>query len=120
MAEKSRAERLDSLLAKHAPQAVAHREANGTWPNPNAEDDLTFDESVAKLSAKLQANDKLPADKADAKARDSQLAKRQAPYAIVEKRGKIRLVITGDNGEQVVGVGDTLEDALVSLEGREA
>ncbi len=44
--------------------------------------------------------------------------KEGAPYVIDSKDGKTRIRVTNEDGDTISGVGPTIEDALVALEGK--
>lgn len=114
---KSRADRLHEVLKKHAPKAVEYHKKHKGWP-PSGGSDEDPAAVVTQLSAKLQRDDKLAADKADRAAADSLRSRQQAPYVVQTLRdGKTRILVTKDDGTQIAGTGATVEEAMAALEG---
>lgn len=118
-AQKTRAERLDAVLSKLAPTAVKFHQEHGAWPTP---DDANGGEApadrVKRLATKLVRDDKLDEKDATAKAESAVRSRQNAPYVIQTLRdGKVRILVTKDDGSQAAGVGADVEAALTQLEG---
>jgi hypothetical protein len=112
----TKSERLDGLVLKLAPKAVAEQKATGLWPvKPGKESDLAgHKEKVVKGT--LAGVDK---DKAEDHLREFEAPHRAAPYLIDEPSpGKTRVRIYGDDGDVTSGSGATFEDALTALEAK--
>ena len=115
MADKTNAERLDALLAKHAPKAVGYLKTHGSWPRPDNAVDTPKD-AVAKHTSKLIKNDGMSEKAARALAESTDAARRGAPYKIDTVAEGSRVSITKDDGSVVAGTGATIADALSQLE----
>lgn len=120
MTQPTRAQRLDAIVARVAPKAVAYYQQYGKWPNPDAPD-VPPDESIARRLARILRDLVTPSDDDQAKARTLALEqdgfKRHAPYEIKPvAAGRFRVIVTDDDGGTVAGAGATVEEALTALE----
>lgn len=122
----SRAERLDNLLRKVAPKAMALRDEHGKWPllerhEPSAERRYAPPQEHVASRAKAMRDAGKQDDEAfsvEDRAAQSDNAQRGAPYEIKTVENGFRVVLTGDDGDIYTGNGPTVEDALQALEAK--
>ena len=115
---KSNAERLDVLLEKHAPKAVAYHKTHKVWPGPDADFSKSPKEAVDAHIARLMDRDGMSEKEARLSAEISDMGKRRAPYEIktIDDGNAKRILLTKDDGTVIAGSGDTVADALTKLE----
>jgi hypothetical protein len=115
MADKSNGERLDALLQKHAPKAVAYHEQHKQW---SGDPEGPSPEELRKaLTEKLMKNDNLPMEEAKIRAAAAVASRGVAPYVIKTARDNAkRVLITKDDGSVIAGSGPTTADAITQLE----
>lgn len=116
---KTRAERLNLLLEKYAPKAVEYHNAHKMWPR---EDTAEPPDAARKAhAAKLVEKDRVDKSEAERLAASADAAKRAAPYVIKTlDDGRVRLIITSDDGDGIAGIGANVEEALASIEAKGA
>jgi len=115
-APKTNAERLDALLARYAPKAVAYHKKHGWWPGETSLL-VSPEQSIAIHALKLVQHDGVSAAEAEKLAQSADNRKRSAPYVIKTTDEGRRILITTDDGNTVAGSGATIGDALTQLEG---
>jgi hypothetical protein len=114
----TRAERLQVLLQKFAPETVAYEQQHKRWPG--ALDRMTSpDDQVSKLAARISEHDGVDADIANMRAQATLTSRAFAPYTIQTSETETRIVLTADDGSTIVGRGATIDEALTNLEARQ-
>lgn len=115
MSDKSLAERIDVLLERHAPAALAYYKKYNMWPGGDLE--KAPKDALKTHVEKLVKNGMTDKDALKA-AEVSDGNKRRAPYVVTTLTGdRRRISIDTDDGNVVAGSGATLEEAVSNLEG---
>ena len=100
----SRADRLHAIVAKVAPKAAAQHATDGTWPNTHPDPGRKRDEQTGELVL-------------DAKGNEQAARHSGAPYVFETlENDSRRLLVRGDDGDVVAGVGATTEAAIAAVE----
>jgi len=124
--EQTNAERLDAILAKHAPKAVSYLKTHQVWPRTDQSgmdklvDALSGNVSpkdvVAAHADRLMKNDGMSEKDAKKLAESIDAARRGAPYRKDAVVSGVRVSVTKDDGSVIAGTGATIGDALAQLE----
>lgn len=118
---RTRAERLDKILRRKAPKAVAFLDEHGVWPRADQRADVTPDEAMKDHVARLLADPDSTDDPKEAQkiAETSDRTQRRSPYEILTTPdGGRQIKVTSDDGDVWSGVGRTTEEALAALEAK--
>lgn len=119
---QTRADRLNAIVANVAPKACAYLAKFGKWPSATS---FTADGIVSPAASCAARVARRRVDQPDADERTLALdalraddAHRSAPYSIQALNGQVKVLVTADDGDQLVGLGDTVDAALAALEAK--
>jgi hypothetical protein len=102
--QKTRAERLDAVIEALAPQSTQSLRETNKWANRHPNPGVRADPATGQP------------DENGEPARHS-----GSPYVIETlPDGRMRIIVTGDDGDSVSGVGKDVEEALTALEAKVA
>lgn len=109
----TRADRINTILAKVAPKAHAEQKKSGKWPfKPGVAADVAgHTEKVKGGTIKLAKGETPESHLAEFEAKH-----RQAPYLVEDNGTRARITVTSDDGDVYSGVGKDVEEALSALE----
>lgn len=109
----TRADRINTILAKVAPKAHTEQKKSGKWPfKPGVSADVAgHAEKVKNGTIKLAKGETPESHMAEFEAKH-----RQAPYLIENDGARAKITVTSDDGDIYSGVGKNVEEALSALE----